>query len=200
MHWTWGTGAFLSLIGSIFLNEIINEKGIIEPSVILDQLNIRVNQALHQKDKNIFTDNDDKKPNLAEGMDIAMIMFDPDTLHMSFSGAKRPLYIITNRSLNETKGDLQTVGSGLRSVDKYFTNHQIQLKESNTFYLFSDGFTDQFGGPNNDKIMTEEFKKILLDIQYLSMKEQEMVLESTFQDWKGKNKQTDDILVIGVKI
>ena len=193
-------GAFLSLIGSIFLNEIINEKGIVEPSLILDQLNIKVKQALHYGEKNSFIDNDQKKYHMTEGMDVALVTLDMNTYHLSFSGAKRPLYIISDSNLNETKGDTQTVGSVLRTANKNFTNHQIQLKKSDTFYLFSDGFIDQFGGTKDDKIMTEGFKKILLDIQHLSMKEQEIVLDSTFQEWKGKNNQIDDILVIGVKV
>jgi len=83
---------------------------------------------------------------------------------------------------------------------KSFTNHSIKIQKGDTFYIFSDGYIDQIGGRDGAKIMHQQFSRLLLDIQHLTMKEQEVVLDISFEDWRGDHKQVDDVLVIGVRL
>jgi serine phosphatase RsbU (regulator of sigma subunit) len=122
---------------------------------------------------------------------------------MQYSGAHNPLYIISNNNGNseikEIKADPMPVGIHFLG-DKSFTNHEVQLEIGDTFYIFSDGFIDQIGGENNHRFTSERFKKLLVTIYDQPLYEQKEILEKTLKDWMGAHPQTDDILVIGVRV
>ncbi len=122
---------------------------------------------------------------------------------MQYSGAHNPLYIISNKNgeavFKEIKADPMPVGVHF-SCDQSFTNHEIKLEIGDTFYVFSDGYTDQIGGGQNHRFTSERFKKLLLEIHDRPMYEQKEVLHQTLNDWMGSEPQRDDILVIGARV
>ena len=183
------SGAFMSMIGSSLFNQIINERNITTPSLILDELNEGVIKSLKQRDSE---SND--------GMDIALCCFDLDNSVIEFSGANRPLWIVRNNTLIIYKANKFPIG-GLQILhDDKFTNHEIKLESNDTIYIFSDGYADQFGGEFGKKFMTRHLKNVLLSIQHLSMPDQSNYLKNLFEQWKGNNEQVDDVLVIGIRI
>ena len=183
------TGAFMSMIGSSVLNQIINEKGITQPSLILNNLNTGITEALKQRENDV-----------TDGMDIALCTFDMEKLQLEFAGANRPLWIFRNGEFIEIKPDKLAIGGFRILRDASFTNHQIQLQKGDSIYLFTDGFADQFGGPLGKKLLSKRFREILLSIQILSMSEQEKKLTEVFSKWKGNVTQVDDVLVIGIRV
>ncbi len=182
-------GAFMSMIGSSLLNQIINEKNIIEPAPILDQLNAGIIHALKQKENES-----------SYGMDISICTFDFNKNELLFAGANRPLWLIRNNELHFYKSNKFPIG-GLQVVsDEKFTQHVIPLQKNDAIYIFSDGYADQFGGVRGKKLMTRRFRETLLAIQNQTMEEQEKYLKEYFQNWKGNNEQVDDVLVIGIRV
>jgi serine phosphatase RsbU (regulator of sigma subunit) len=183
------SGAFMSMIGSSLFNQIINERNITTPSLILDELNEGVIRSLKQRDSESH-----------DGMDIAICCFDLSTNTVEYAGANRPLWMVRNNTIITYQANKFPIG-GLQILhDDKFTNHEIKLESNDTIYIFSDGFADQFGGEFGKKLMTKHFKKVLLSIQNLSMPEQEKYLQNLFENWKGNNEQVDDVLVIGIRI
>ena len=186
-------GAFMSMLGIAFLNELkelASEKNL-QPNLILEKLRNKVKSSLKQTGE----ENEAK-----DGIDIALCAYDFTTGVLQYSGAHNPLYIIhaDTGNLSEIKADRQPIG--IHRKEKPFTNHQIKLKKGDIFYLFSDGFVDQFGGSKGRKLKHKNFKELLLMIYDLSMEEQKEMMEMTFEQWKGSYDQVDDILVIGVKV
>ncbi|MFH2142469.1 MAG: tetratricopeptide repeat protein [Bacteroidota bacterium] len=182
-------GAFMSMLGFAFLNEIVNKERITSPSRILDRLRENIILALKQHG------------NLSEqrdGMDVAAITIDMDNLQMEYSGANNPLYMIRNNELIETKADKMPVS--VYPKMNPFSNFSSQLNKNDVIYIFSDGFADQFGGKSGKKYKYSKFKELLMSINDKPMKEQEMILNNSFEDWKGNFDQIDDVLVIGIKI
>jgi serine phosphatase RsbU (regulator of sigma subunit) len=183
-------GAFMSMLGTAFLNEIVNKSKIIHPNEILNRLRIQVITSLRQKGE-LGESND--------GMDIALYVLDMKNKNLEFAGANNPLILFRNKELIQIKGDKMPIGIHTRS-DKPFTNHEMNILEEDVLYVFSDGFADQFGGPDQKKFMVKQLKNLLTDIHELEMEKQRDILENTFLEWKGKNPQIDDILILGVKI
>jgi len=185
-------GAFMSMIGNQVLNQIIIERKIKRPSEILSQLHEGIRIALKQNQSTTET---------KDGMDIALCYYQPVSRRLEFAGALRNLYIVRNstQEVEEVKADKQSIGGVKSEVHKIFTNHSIQLEKNDCFYLFSDGYADQFGGPEGKKFMTKKFKQMLLGIQNKNMSQQELELEKEFLTWKGNIEQVDDILVIGIR-
>ena len=133
-------------------------------------------------------------------MDVAIGRFDKGSMKLSFAGAKRPLYYFRNNHLNVIKGDTHSVGGTLYPTDRNYKEHEIYLNKNDAFYVFSDGFTDQFGGENNKKFLPARFKDLICEIQGENMEKQREILDRKFRYWKGENDQTDDILIMGVLI
>jgi len=185
------SGAFMSMIGSSLLNQIINEKGIEEPALILNQLNKSVIEALKQGENQSAS---------ADGMDIAICSFDLKKNGLAFAGANRPLWLVRNGVMEAYKPDKFPIGGLQMARDRTFTSHWVQLQKNDTIYIFTDGYADQFGGAHGKKLMTAKFKEMLLSIQGMSMREQEGYLKKYFEEWKGDNEQVDDVLVIGVRV
>jgi ligand-binding sensor domain-containing protein/serine phosphatase RsbU (regulator of sigma subunit) len=180
-------GAFMSIIGHSSLNKILQEYNITEPGKILNHLNDEIAATLHQYHK----DNQ-----IHDGMDIALASFDKDSKILEYSGAFNPLWLIRNNNLIETRANRYAIGLA-PEIEKDFTNNVIQIENGDTIYLFSDGYADQFGGPDNRKLKIGYFKEILLGIQHLSMQEQRNHLDNFIESWRGENVQLDDILIIG---
>ena len=134
-----------------------------------------------------------------DGMDIALCVVDLDELKMEFSGAFNPLYMIRNGRLLETRGDKMPIGINA-VVEKSFTNHDIQLEKGDLIYIFSDGYPDQFGGPEEKKFRYKTMQKLLVDNANKPLESQKRELERTFIQWKGNLEQVDDVLIIGIKI
>ncbi len=181
-------GAFVSMLGISFLNEIVARKGLYQAGKILDILREEIKKSLKQ--------NSESKRQ--EGMDIAFCALNTKTNVLQFAGANNPLYLFRNNEMIEYKGNKQPIG--IYRKEKSFTNYEIQLEKEDKIYIFSDGFIDQFGGERNKKFMKKNFKKLLSEIQNENMNKQKQIINNTFENWKGNYKQIDDVLVMGVKI
>jgi len=182
-------GAFMSLIGLEFFRQIIENQGLHKPAQILNEINRNFDH--------VFGNMDDI--NLRDGMDLSFCVIDTQTNKLEFSGAFNPLYIIRDGEIIEIKGDKTILGPNLGFGQRTFTNHEIQLREEDSLYMFSDGYADQFGGPEGKKFKYRRFRHLLLSIYNQPMELQKQVLESSINDWKGSHEQVDDILVLGVK-
>lgn len=183
------TGAFLSVVGSSLFTQIINEKKITEPGLILDALHEQMIATLNQRN----TDSTD-------GMDVSICSFESNTKLLKYAGANRPLWIIRKGELMIFNPNKFPVGGLQINHEENFQSHEIQMEENDAFYIFTDGYADQFGGENGKKLMTKKFKEILLSIQHLDMKEQKKYLGNHLEKWKGEHEQVDDVLVIGVRV
>ena len=182
------SGAFMSMLGCTLLERIAVERKIFKPSEILEHLNHGIIEALGQNE------NENR-----DGMDAVIISVDKKNKPLQYAGANRPLWLIRNNELMEIKPDKLPIG-GLHTEEKKFSNHEIPLFKNDMLYLFTDGYADQFGGMLGKKLMTKNFKEVLLSIQSLSMKKQGEFLEHYIENWRDKFAQVDDILVIGLKI
>jgi serine phosphatase RsbU (regulator of sigma subunit) len=117
-----------------------------------------------------------------------------------FAGANNPLCLIRNNELIQIKGDRMAIGGNFDEELPKFTNHEMELQKGDVLYTFSDGYPDQFGGPDGRKFMLKKFRETLLKIHKNPIEEQEKILEDILEEWRGKEEQIDDIIVIGVKI
>lgn len=183
-------GAFMSMLGVSFLNEIVNKNNIEQPNLILNHLRKSVKNTLGQTGK---------EGEAKDGMDIALCLLDYDNMTLQYAGAYNPLWLYRNGELIEQKADKMPIGIYIREKDS-FTNHEIKLQKGDTFYIFSDGYADQFGGENGSKFKSKPFKRLLANIQSKSMMEQGMILDGNFDDWRGNYEQIDDVIVIGVRV
>lgn len=184
-------GAFMSIMGYHLLERVVNEHQIYEPAKILDELSAGVIKSLKQT-----TELDSVK----DGMDIALCLIDYKSYTLHYAGAHNPLYLIRKGELTEIKADKRSVGISANSKINHFTNHSISIEKGDCLYVFSDGYVDQKGGPENVKFFYQPFKNLLVKIHTEKMREQLIILEKSFNDWKGDKGQIDDILVMGVKI
>lgn len=178
-------GALMSMIGISMLNKIV-DSGIYEPSKILSALHKEIHESLKQG-----TDNQ-----VLDGMDIALVLFEPQKHKITFSSAMRPIYLIRDQELIVYKGDKKPIGG--REPEKFFSSHEMFLEDGDIFYLFSDGYADQFNS-DNQKYQLGRFRKKLLEIHQEPLKKQQEILKQEILDWKGNVDQVDDIMVIGIK-
>lgn len=183
-------GAFMSLIGIDELNHASLEKRLDNPSEILSSVNKGVKKALRQNEENSMS---------RDGMDIALCIFDMKNNTLEYAGANRPLYYIRNRELHEIAPTKAAIG-GATDNEQKFKNHIINLEKNDMIYVFTDGFADQFGGPEGKKFMTKRFKDLLLSVHDKPVPEQEALLEGTLDNWKKDISQVDDILVVGIRV
>jgi serine phosphatase RsbU (regulator of sigma subunit) len=183
-------GAFMSSIGSEKLTEAVSDSGFTAPAVILGHLNRGVKAALRQNEPGSRS---------RDGMDIALLRFDTGKTEAVYAGANRPLWLIRNGELIEYKPTKSPIGGSIPD-DTHYEEHRIDLRTDDRLYIFTDGFSDQFGGPQEKKFMTAKFRELLLSIHQLPMPEQEKELEKAYLAWKGNFSQTDDVLVIGIRV
>ncbi len=180
-------GAFMSIIGLNLLNHLVNE-GINDPSVILNMMNKEVILTLK---KNLDT------AHLKDGMDMSLAIIDKKRQIIKFSCAYNPAYLIRDNNIIQLKGERKSVGNDF-DFDS-FSTFSMKIRKDDIVYLFSDGYTDQFGGEEQKKFKFRRFRFILLSIHKLEPKKQKDKLKETFEKWKGSNDQVDDILIIGFK-
>ncbi|MCS6823696.1 MAG: PAS domain S-box protein [Cytophagaceae bacterium] len=182
-------GAMLSLVGSFLLNEIIRYGDEKDPANILDTLDRMVNSSLNT-DKN--------ESSIKDGMDIALCKINIKNKKLLYAGAHRPLLYVRNGELSEYKGDRWAIGGGIYKNQTQFTNHEINIIPGDCVHIFSDGLVDQFGGPNVRKFGIQKVKEIVTthwkDIHVCGEK-----IKEEFNAWKGTQKQTDDVIMIGIK-
>jgi serine phosphatase RsbU (regulator of sigma subunit) len=184
-------GAFMSIVGHDRLNYAVNVTEATHPADILNSLNKGVTETLRQTRSEI---------SVKDGMDIALISIDFDKQILEYAGAFNPLYHIREDELNLIAADKFPVGAFLGEELNKFKDHRIELKTDDVFYIFSDGYADQFGGPRSKKFMTKRFREMLLANHKKPMKEQREILLKTIHEWMGEEPQVDDILVIGIRI
>jgi PAS domain S-box-containing protein len=183
-------GALLSLIGYFLLNDIVRSRKITDPGLILDQLDEGVTSTLRQ-------DQDDSKTK--DGMDIALCKINTKLKKVEYAGAHRSLYVIKNGEMNEIKGNKFAIGGGIYKNQTNFTNHVVELEEGDSFYFCSDGFPDQFGGPENRKFGPKRLREHIMEVFHKPMASAHEVFDTEWENWKGDEKQTDDVLLIGIK-
>lgn len=183
-------GAFMSMLGVAFLNEIVSKHIEISASELLNELRKQVISSLHQTGRE--GENQD-------GMDVALYIIDKNEMSLEFAGANNPLFIFRGKEFIELKADKMPIGIH-RLADNPFTNYKIDIKKDDMIYAFSDGYQDQFGGPQGKKLMVKNFKKTLSEIYLKPMAEQKRILDKTLDDWMSGTHQIDDILVMGVRV
>lgn len=184
------SGAFMTLAGITFLNEILSRKTSNNANEILFELRKLVMKLLKQKGEH---------GEAADGLDISLAIINEEEGKIQFAGANSPFYLVRNGELNIIKGDRMPIGIHL-DFEKPFTNHNITIKKGDMIYLFTDGYADQFGGPRNKKFRYRQFQELLLKIHKLEIDEQKEILSRTIADWMGENKQIDDILILGFSV
>lgn len=197
-------GAFMSMLGISFLNEIVRKPGIMKANQVLNILRNYIIRALHQR--GVLGEQKD-------GLDIGFCLFDQESYTLQFAGANRPLYIVKeplhqfeednkgsnkNIELIEVKGDKMPIA--IYEDMHEFTNHEIQLGRGDNVYLLSDGYTDQFGGPKGHKFKNPRFREMLLHIASMPMKDQYKIVQETFDTWKGATEQIDDVVAMGLRV
>lgn len=192
-------GAFLTVLGYNFLNQIVNFSNETNPGKILEELHKNVKEALNQD----VSDNKD-------GMDIALCTIDRENNKLYFAGANNPLVYVSNDQLSIINGEKYGIGGftdrmfkrqkDKKNKNEMFETHTLDLTESMKLYMFSDGYIDQCGGEDNTEMNSKEFHDLLFNNATKSCKEQKEVLSSFFTEWKAENEQVDDVIVLGVKI
>jgi serine phosphatase RsbU (regulator of sigma subunit)/outer membrane protein assembly factor BamD (BamD/ComL family) len=186
-------GALVSMIGFNFLTQLVSESNIDDPGEILNHMHSKVSLTLN-KEGNVSPDQ------VRDGMDIALLCIDRTSNSFSYAGAVRPLYYIDENGLNIIKGGYYSIG-GIKSLtENPFVTQTVKPKGKATFYLFSDGYADQFGGPNGKKFKMKKFQELLLSIVENKMHEQHQKIESAFHGWMGNQEQVDDVCVIGIRV
>ncbi|NNC84183.1 MAG: SpoIIE family protein phosphatase, partial [Flavobacteriales bacterium] len=181
-------GALISIIGSKLLDKIVKENGNTNPAEILELMNLDIISTL-QTEWSVASD----------GMDMSLIAIDVWQRKVTFAGAKNSLLLMRDGKIQRIKGDRGSIGD-THLYEKGFTNHEIKLRSDDCLYMFTDGIIDQFGGPNNKKLMNRRLLSILDSNKDYSMKLQSECLASELESWKGSNEQVDDILVIGMRV
>lgn len=183
-------GAMMSMIGNDLLNEIIKNKKIFSPEIILNELHKGVHLAFNQTESNS-----------REGMDISIVVWDKWTQRLSYAGAMNNLLLINNDEVIDVKADKNSIGGKQLEEVRCFTKHEFDTSKQNThFYLYTDGYHDQFGGPDFKKFLLKRFKDLLVEEYQLPKNEQCEHLESVIAEWMHGYSQLDDILVLGVKL
>jgi PAS domain S-box-containing protein len=182
-------GALLSLIGYFLLNDIVRSRKVTEPGKILDLLDEGVTTTLRQ----------DEDATTKDGMDIALCKINLISGEVSYAGAHRPLYIMQRGIMEEVKGNKFPIGGGIFKNQTNFTNTRLNLTKGDSIYFCSDGFPDQFGGPEGRKFGPKKTREIIERVHTLPMKEAVHVFDQEWENWKGEQKQTDDVLLIGIK-
>ncbi len=181
-------GAFMSMLGVSLLNEIIRNRKILAPHEVLNNLRIMVIDSLGQRQAGT---------EVKDGMDMTVTVIDFDNDKLYFAGANNPLYLIRNGQLTQYKADKMPVA--IHAVMDEFSLVTVHLEKGDAFYTFSDGYVDQFGGPNHKKFLSRNFRNLLLEIQNLDMIDQGKKLDEVFEGYKADVEQVDDVLVVGVQ-
>lgn len=183
-------GALLSMLGINFLNEIFQSKNDPRANRVLNVMREKVMKALRQTGE---------KSGALDSIDIGLCIIDRSMQKMQFSGANRPLIMMRNGIMSEFKPDKMTIG--VAPIKEHsFTNQIITTLPGDTFYMFSDGYSDQFGELTDKKFKHRHLKRVIESVAGLPLSQQKFVLENTFRDWKGNTQQNDDVMIIGFQV
>ncbi len=184
-------GAFMSMLGKEILDNVILEREIIEADKILNELHKGIRQVLKQK-----------ASSNRDGMDLSLLVIDKTNNTIEYAGAKNALIYVQDGELVEIKADKMSIGGEQQEEERIFTKHHIEIKPNTTFYLFTDGYQDQFGGPEGRKFMIKRLREIILNINQRPMKDQKLILNQRIEQWmkEGSERQIDDILVMGIRV
>ncbi len=184
-------GAFMSILGHNLLNQIILEDKITSPGKILNILDKRVSNALNKRES---------KAEYNDGMDMVICTINKSKSTLSYAGANRPLVIRRNNELIELKPNKHAIGGIQDSTCKLFSQQDIEIKEADVLYLFSDGYYDQFGGPKGKKFKYKQLTGHIIEMAAKPLEEQKRILAETLTSWQGNLEQVDDVCVVGIKI
>ncbi len=184
-------GAMMATIGCSLLNEIVPANVDKDPAELLALINGRLVSTLHQQGK---------KRGAGDGMDIALCRIDRDQREILFAGAFRPLYWSHNGQVSIINGDRRPVGGAHQEPGRKYTCHRLAYAPGDRIYLFSDGYVDQFGGPERKRFMAARLHELLNSNQHVSMESQGALLERAFLDWKGDEEQVDDVCLLGLAV
>ncbi len=180
-------GALVSLVCSNALNRTVNEFAITKPGEILDKVRDLVMETFSKSENEV-----------KDGMDISICSINSKTKEVLWSGANNPLWYLSNGVLQEIKADKQPIGKGY--IEKPFTTHKVNLAIGDMLYLFTDGYPDQFGGPNGKKFKYKKLQELISNIYDKSVEEQKNILENSFKSWRGAIEQVDDVCIIGIRV
>lgn len=183
-------GALMSFIANGILKEVIIKKGIEEPSQILYALDDELYTALNKQNSEGITN---------DGMDVALAVFDLKKNTVNYSGAFRPMLLLRDNDLIEFEANRYPIGF-YGDVKKIFLSKEMELTKGDTFYFFTDGYCDQFGGELKKKFNRKRFKELLLSLQGMEMEEQRSFLQYVLLNWRQEEPQMDDVCIIGVRI
>lgn len=184
-------GGMMVAIGCSALNEVVTDMNWKDPAQILGQLNRKIIDRLSQEDSMVGK---------GDGMDLALALIDERDRTILFAGAYRPLFWVSEGELTIINGNRQPIGGNQFGKDRKFSCHRISYRKSDRIYMFSDGYVDQFGGPEQRKFLTSRFKELLSSSHELSLAQQAKLLENTFEQWKGENEQVDDVCLMAVEL
>jgi serine phosphatase RsbU (regulator of sigma subunit) len=178
-------GAFMSLLSISFLNEAINEKRITDPDQVFNFVRRRLIENISGEGQK-------------DGFDGILICLDKKNNNLSYAAANNAPVLIRNKSILKLENDRMPVGAGEKTDP--FRLFNLQLEKDDSLYLYTDGFADQFGGSSGKKFMSKNLNNILLGIHDKSPNEQKEALLTSFNDWKGKLEQVDDVCIVGLRI
>ncbi len=188
-------GAIMSMMGSNQLTNIVYYQNYLDPAKILARLDKAIKFELYSRDE----EGSSKK----DGMEIGVCVVNLEDYTLEFTGAGIPLYMVRKNELEQFRSIKEMVG-GMegeeREVEARLVKHTIEINKGDRFYMATDGFQDQFGGPDDRKLMTKKFKSLLTDYAGTALSEQKGKFETELNDWKGKGQQTDDVLVLGLEL
>jgi len=188
-------GAFMSILGWSALSQIVREFNSISSDLILAELNERIKISLKQSHYN-----GEIMPPM-DGMEVSLCKFDFSSNMVEFAGAGRPMLLVRNGVMTELKGVSYPIGGTSQFyANAEYRSESVSIQKNDMIYMFSDGFSDQFGGENSRKLGSKKFKAILLEISNQPCKDQKIILKQKLFDWMGKNTQTDDICILGLRI
>ncbi|MCS7297455.1 MAG: SpoIIE family protein phosphatase [Bacteroidia bacterium] len=184
-------GAFMTIIANTLLKQIVELEGVFKPSEILYLLNLRMRAALQHEEE--------MYQRFREGMELALVQIDPKRHKLLYAGAGRPLFLVRSGKGEEIRPDRITIGAPYEGDAPEFSLHTLDLEKGDMIYLFSDGFSDQFNAEGK-KYQLRRFYEFLEIISEQSSRQQAILLESELQRWMGNARQTDDILVVGIRV
>ena len=182
-------GAFMSMLGITLLNDLVNNRGILEADSLLNKLKNEIIQALRQKGKAYSA---------TDGMDMALCVYDPEQSVLQYAGGFNPLVLVRDQEIQMIKADPMPIGIGA-ITGRDFTPHEVKIRKGDIIYLYSDGFEDQFGGEKDKKFSRKRFRELLLEIHGQKMSEQKRMLQHSLEDWMNGGEQVDDITVMGIR-
>ncbi|MBK7555424.1 MAG: SpoIIE family protein phosphatase [Flavobacteriales bacterium] len=184
-------GAMMAAIGCSILNDIVQQHPDGDPATLLSLLSDRLTRTMHQSGQ---------RKGAGDGMDIALCRIDRAQREVLFAGAYRPMYWLHGGELNILNGDRKPIGGNHHDAERKFSTHRIVYAPGDRIYLFSDGYADQFGGPERKKFMVARFNRMLLEHQQLNMQAQGQRFSELFTEWKGQEEQVDDVCIVGLQV